>query len=332
MFRRSTALLVVDEEGEDCTSTDSRRNLDGLDHNGVVISDNVHPLHTIDSSSATPHHCSRSTTNTTKHPSRFLGFGVLLTLLLYGLIQIHYDYLFRRHIQRLANEEYFRRNNFTFFTHPSSQSLSWPYSSRKTSISVVPESRIIEAVNSPLSKFLYPHTSYIIESSYSTVSSSNNNRSSAINIFDPNLISTTPWANKKLYKSMLKGFLSDSLFDSYYSSSSSTNQPYFHIHIFAWRRGESLKRLLESLRGAIYFRRGLDEIKEMEATDEDIQYKRFKFSLKKPLNVTIHVDGGYSKKVALIVRKFQTEEWPFGDVVIDWKEKRVGLVKVRMER
>lgn len=74
------------------------------------------------------------------------------------------------------------------------------------------------------------------------------------------------------------------------------------IHVFAWQRSHSLRRLLDSLSGAEYM--GL-----------------------KGINMVIHVDGNPRKEVLEVVKAF---EWSFGELTLDMKKERVGLRDVSL--
>ncbi|KAJ3210296.1 Nucleotide-binding protein 2, partial [Clydaea vesicula] len=74
---------------------------------------------------------------------------------------------------------------------------------------------------------------------------------------------------------------------------------FIELHVFCWKRNESLKRLLKSLNNANYFH---------------------KFSV--PVSIVFHLDGGYTKKVLATVENF---EWVYGKKTILKSEIRKGL-------
>lgn len=72
------------------------------------------------------------------------------------------------------------------------------------------------------------------------------------------------------------------------------------IHVFGWKRSNSLNRLLKSLKSA-------------------------KYSFNKFIPLTIHLDGGYTQKVSRLVDSFV---WPFGELEVIKHSKSIGLQEV----
>jgi hypothetical protein len=136
---------------------------------------------------------------------------------------------------------------------------------------------------------LYISSSNLVESEYPLEYFEKRDESSDIDIFSNETIIAH---NKIGYTKNFTGIFTRQLSASFEASIDST----VVIHVFAWRRYVSLKRLLNSLVEAKY--------------------------LGKQVPLYIHVDGGYSNKVAWLIRNFV---WPHGPLKVIKSQKNRGL-------